>query len=113
MESLSNVRFAESLKDKQGWLMDGHYHIKVNFPDSEESDRDGNGEGMWVIVDEQTRHDYETDVSGVTRFGILSNDSFYYKGLDAGTPVMFEMRGEYRPVVSYKWLVENYGESVW
>ena len=33
--------------------------------------------------------------------GILANDSIYYPGLMCGEEILFEMRGENRPVVDY------------
>lgn len=84
-------------------------YIKVNLPRSEQGYIDGNGEGVFVIVDAETKKAYDTDESGTEYSGVLDNDSCYYPGLEHGTIITFEMRGENRPVVSFKWLVENYG----
>lgn len=87
--------------------------IKINLPSNEESYKSGNGEGCWALVDEQTKADHDNDKTGSGYEAILDNNSVYYTGLNAGTKVPIEMRGEYRPVVPYEWLVDNYGESNW
>lgn len=73
-------------------------YIKVNFPLTEQDYLNGNGEGMWMLVDAETKAAYEKDVEGGTYVGLLDNDSFYYPGLNHGELVPFEMRGQYRPV---------------
>ena len=83
-------------------LANGNF-IKVNFPTSYEAWEAGNGEGMWVKVDEATYEAWERDVvSGIYK-GELANDSVYYPGsLKCGDEVMFEMRGENRPVAVWR-----------
>ena len=88
-------------------------HIKVNLPSNEESYKLGNGEGCWVLVEENVKRAHDTDEKGTNYVGILDNDSFYYPGLYAGKEIPIEMRGTYRPVVPYSWLLKNYGESIW
>ncbi len=73
-------------------------YIKVNFPLTAEDFAAGNGEGMWVLVDQVTKAAHETDVSGGEWVGILDNDSIYFPDLNHGAVVRFEMRGEHRPV---------------
>lgn len=84
-------------------------YIKVNLPDSPEAESAGNGEGVFVLVNEEVKRAYDADEAGTTYSGILDNDSIYYPELLHGTPIKFEMRGEYRPVVSFTWLFNNYG----
>ena len=103
----------EQYRPKYGMLMDGDYYVKVNLPSNQESYISGNGEGVWVKVDEQTCRDYDNDGRGRFYHGELANDSIYYPGLMCGMTIPFEMRGKNRPVVKHSWLVENYGESVW
>lgn len=79
-------------------------YIKVNIPLTEENYLSGNGEGVWVEVDEATREAYDKDATGAGYKGILANDSLYYPGLGCGDVVEFEMRGECRPVVSLAFL---------
>ena len=67
-------------------------YIKVNIPLTERDYLSGNGEGVWVEVDEATRLAYDRDATGSGYKGILANDSIYYPG---------PMCGEYRPVVDY------------
>lgn len=88
-------------------------HIKVNLPSNEESYKSGNGEGCWALADEEVKAAYDNDEKEGDYTVILDNDSFYYPGLMAGTKIPIEMRGTNRPVAPYKWLVENYGESIW
>jgi hypothetical protein len=83
-------------------------HIQVNFPDTEENFKSGNGEGMWVLVDKETKRAYDADATGGSYKGVLDNNSWYYPGLTVGTVVPFEMRGEHRPVADYQWLVQNF-----
>lgn len=75
--------------------------IKVNFPLTEDEYKRGNGEGMWVRVDQATKKAYDEDASGGEYFGILANDSLYYPGLRYENVVVFEMRGENRPVADF------------
>lgn len=76
-------------------------YIKVNIPLTEEDYRSGNGEGVWVEVDAETRAAYDRDAIGLGYHGILANDSLYYPGLKCGDVIPFEMRGENRPVVDF------------
>lgn len=76
-------------------------YVKVNIPLTEQDYISGNGEGVWVEVDEATRRAYDEDVAGKGFSGILSNDSLYYPGLMCGEEIPFEMRGTNRPVVDY------------
>lgn len=84
-------------------------HIKVNLPDSKDSYKTGNGEGVWVLVCEQAKAAYDQDAEGFFCFGILDNDSCYWPGLNHGAAIPFEMRGKNRPVVPYEWLEEWQG----
>lgn len=83
-------------------------HIKVNFPDSQEAFEYGAGEGMWVIVDDDTKAAHDADVEGGVYHGVLDNDSWYWSGLEHGANVVFEMRGDKRPVVPFEWLAARY-----
>lgn len=76
-------------------------YIKVNFPLTEQDYLNGNGEGMWVLVDSETKAEYEKDSAGGTYIGLLDNDSIYYPGLNHGELIPFEMRGQYRPVACF------------
>lgn len=75
------------------------HDIKVNIPTSEENFKSGFGEGVWVLVEPEVHEKYNSDVKGEVCWGILDNNSCYYKGLDAGTEIPFELRGDLRPVV--------------
>lgn len=83
-------------------------YIKVNLPASQEAYDRGNGEGVWCLVTEDVKKAYDADEVGTSYTAILDNDSVYYPKLVHGTKIPIEMRGEYRPVVSYKWLIKNY-----
>lgn len=82
-------------------------HIKVNLPLTEADYNTGNGEGVWVLVNAETKRDYDADLSGGGYIGILDNDSVYYPGLMAGTVFPFEMRGDKRPVADYHSFLVN------
>lgn len=77
-------------------------YIKVNFPLTAEDFAAGNGEGMWVLVDQETKAAHDTDATGGSYVGILDNDSIYFPGLNHGEVVHFEMRGELRPVAFFE-----------
>ena len=76
-------------------------HIKVNLPLTEQDYLDGNGEGVWVLVDLKTKQAHDMDAEGGGYLGILDNDSCYYPGLNAGQLIPFEMRGSVRPVANF------------
>lgn len=76
-------------------------YIKVNFPLTAEDFATGNGEGMWVLVDKETKEAHDKDVSGGEWVGILDNDSVYFPGLNHGEVVRFEMRRWKRPVAIF------------
>jgi len=73
-------------------------YIKVNFPDNKKDLTTGNGEGMFVEVDDATAAKYDEDFSGGDFIGTLGNDSWYDPTLKHGAEVHFTMRGEHRPV---------------
>lgn len=76
-------------------------YIKVNLPLTEQAYLAGNGEGVWVLVDPETKKAHDEDASGKGYVGILDNDSLYYPGLNHGEMILFEMRGEKRPVADF------------
>lgn len=79
-------------------------YIKVNIPLTEKDYRSGNGEGVWVEVDQETKEAHDSDAVGSGYQGILANDSLYYPGLSCGDMIEFEMRCEKRPVVAWDFL---------
>lgn len=90
---------------KEGEQME---YIKVNLPATEHDYITGSGEGVFVLVSGEVKAAYDSDESGTSYTGILDNDSYYYIGLKHGAVIPFEMRGEFRPVVSFGWLSERY-----
>ena len=88
----------------------GRYYIKINVPETEEDYLRGNGEGMWALVDEETKKAHDDDnVTGGGYQAELDNDSFYWPGLEHGQIVPIEMRGDKRPVVPYNWVFAIFG----
>lgn len=83
-------------------------HIKVNFPRTEENFFTGNGEGMWVEVEDSIAEKYDNNESNIMFYGTLANDSVYYRDLKVGARVLFELRGTNRPVALIKGFLENY-----
>jgi len=76
-------------------------YIKVNLPLTERDYEAGNGEGVWVLVDQDTKLAHDEDAVSGSYIGILDNDSCYYPGLNAGELLPFEMRGDNRPVADF------------
>ena len=101
-------RVAGIVAHAKGGKMEKRIHRKVNLPNSAEAYERGNGEGVFVLVDAETKRDYDANAEGGEYEGILDNDSWYWRGLDHGEVVPFEMRGEFRPVVPYEWLNERF-----
>ena len=73
--------------------------IKVMIPPDEEAYKHGAGEGCFFIVDDRTKTAYDLNATGGGFFGILDNNSLYYKGLKHGERLPLEMRGDRAPVV--------------
>lgn len=82
-------------------MLDPKY-IQINLPLTAEDYAHGNGEGVWVEVDRDTRAAYDRDAVGPGYCGVLANDSLYYPGLCCGELICFEMRGQYRPVADIR-----------
>jgi len=110
---LLSCRSSEELQNMYAHIAEekGMKYIKINIPENEESYNSGNGEGVWVLVDAKAKKAYHTDEEGTSYSGILDNDSIFYSGLVAGVIIPFEMRGDKRPVVPFKWLTENYKKN--
>jgi hypothetical protein len=73
-------------------------HIKVNLPRDKEAYLLGNGEGIWVKVEPLVKKAHDRDDIDAVYSGILANDSVYYPSLKIGNKVVFELRGNNRPV---------------
>lgn len=84
-------------------------YIKVNIPYTEQGFKDGNGEGVWVIVDAETKAIYDSNKNTENEVfrGVLDNDSVYYTKLKCGANVPFVMRGNNRPVVMLDYLKDK------
>lgn len=79
-------------------------YVKVNLPYDEDDYINGNGEGVWVLVDDKTKAEYDSESAQGTHIGILDNDSLYHPKFVHGMAVVIEMRGEKRPVVPWLFL---------
>ena len=75
------------------------HSIKANLPGDPEAYKNGNGEGCFFLVDDETKDAYDTDATGAGFVGILDNDSIDYPKLKHGELLPLEMRGDKRPVV--------------
>lgn len=84
------------------------HHIKANLTYNAASYQSGNGEGVWVIVDEDVFNQYQADATGAGYTCELDNDACYYLGLYAGEQLPLELRGDKRPVVPYEYLVARW-----
>lgn len=89
------------------------FYFKINLPDSESSYEDGNGEGVWCYTDAESYKKWEDDCYHIKIFVRILNDSFYYTGLNYGTLIPVELRGEKRPVALYDELIDKYGSCKW
>ena len=56
---------------------------------------------MWALVDPETKKAHDADAEGEGYSGVLEDDSLYYPGLKAGTPVPLELRGTEKPVADF------------
>ena len=79
-------------------------YIKVNLPDTSEKETSGNGEGVFILVNDETKKDHDNDKEGGLYFGILDNDSIYFSNILHGAIIPFTMKGNKRPVASYMYL---------
>lgn len=79
-------------------------YVKVNFPTSESEYLYGCGEGVWVLVDADTKAAYDKDEHDLSCVGLIENDSFYYPTLTHGRIVYFELRGDNAAVASWDFL---------
>ena len=85
-------------------------YIKVNLPASPEAEKNGNGEGVFVLVTPEVKAAHDIDEAGTMYEGIIDNDSLYYPTLKHGSTIPFEMRGHFRPVTPFYWLQHHYGD---
>lgn len=76
-------------------------HIKVNIPRTVEEYKHGDGEGVWVIVDTETKRDHDEDIAGGVYYGILDDRCGNYPALSPCDVIFFTMRGPERPVAIF------------
>ena len=88
----------------------GEFYIKGNLPPSAEAYEYGSGEGVYFIVDAETKAAYDADEPKSDRvyYGILDNYSISFPGLAPGEKLPLEMRGDQRPVVPLEYLAERW-----
>ena len=89
------------------------YYFKVNLPDTLDSYKSGNGEGVWAYTDFESYEKWKNDEKDSIIYVRILNDSIYYNGLEYGDLVPVELRGEYRPVAMYEELIGKYGPCNW
>lgn len=82
-------------------------YIKVSFPSSEREFNNNTGEGMFVIVDDETYEKYCDNTYNEKLAGILDNTSCCVPWLTVGTEVEFYTRGHMRPVAHTPTCVVN------
>jgi hypothetical protein len=97
----------------------GEWHmIKANIPRDWASYRSNNGEGIWLIIDDEDKRKYDADASEGTFYGILCVPCTYHPQLITRivdqqkreiTPLEFEWRGAKRPVLAKKELEQLIG----
>lgn len=72
--------------------------VKANLPPGAEEYQQGNGEGVWVLVDKATEALHDQDGTG-TAAAFLANWPVTYPRMVWGDPVELELRGVKRAVV--------------
>jgi hypothetical protein len=83
-------------------------YIRVNLPSDKEHFISGNGEGVFVRVEEDVERLYNEDYDGGFFKGTLGNDSCYYPALKNGDTIIFTMRGDKRSVCLYDGFLEHF-----
>ena len=83
-------------------------YIKVNLPSDLDGYKSGNGEGVWVTVEQEVYDLYNSDHNGDVFTGTIANDSVYYPELKCGDTIVFTMRGVNRPVCVYAGFLDNF-----
>jgi hypothetical protein len=84
--------------------------IRINIPNSQWSEDEGFGEGMWVIVGNDTLTEWRKEASSGVHFASTYLNSFYFQKLKEGSVIPIKMKGGERPVAIYKELVDKFGE---
>ena len=80
-------------------------YIKVNLPLTERDYAAGNGEGVWVLVDPETKKAHDEEATGGLYVGILDNDSCYYPCLNHGELIpsrAFAEGGIHEAIMAYE-----------
>lgn len=70
----------------------------VNLPPNKKCYSSGNGEGCLVAVNSGTYKLWYFDYKGGCFKGKILHDSLYYPSIRKGQTILFEMRGNKRPV---------------
>lgn len=84
-------------------LVKKYGYIKVNIPESIESFRMGNGEGIWAVaVDDEGHNLHKQDATDGHITVVACNDSVFYPGeIVYGSEVVCILRGGKRPVAAW------------
>lgn len=97
-QNVMDVLCGESDEDEEPPGETEYVLTKVNLPSNEHQFEHGIGEGVWVVI---TRANFELEPSNKkVLWGKLANQPDYpkWKFLKHGDPVIFETRGNKRPV---------------
>ncbi len=86
-----------------------YFLTKGNLPPTWAKYRSGNGEGMFLMIDQSTNNDLQRERRDGTFYGLLNEPSVYHPVLneivfdfvtETCKPVLFEFRGANRPVLA-------------
>jgi len=98
-----------------------YFYTKANLPESIGQYESGNGEGVFISIDEETKAALDADQTEGTFFAYLHNDSVYHPELNGqafdyerktAKPIELEYRGKKRPVLVKSKLVELLGVAL-
>lgn len=76
--------------------------VKGNLSPNLSDYESGNGEGVWILISNYDLLAYKGDVKSGHFIGKLLNGPIYYPHLSWGDYVLFEWRGQNRPVAVFE-----------
>lgn len=83
--------------------------IKVNLPMSQDQEKEGLGEGIFVSVSDEVKDSYDKNEDGTICEGRVFELSLCYPELEEGNIIYFKLRGENRPLCNFSFLSQTYG----
>lgn len=101
-EAMGLVTHIKQMAESDEYLVPKKY-IKVNLPEHDKADR--NGEGIWAqVISDEDKAKYDADEAKGTIQVIALNDSLYWPPLRNGVELTVVLNGKHRPSLSFDWL---------